>query len=401
MRYLLNLPLVIAALVQAWFVYLVLMPAPWPGWSDGPSRGAMALFMIQVALASWLPLLVAAVGAVFTDAFDWSPVVRRGRRRAGMLAATVVTAAPVAMCMVVALSDSAAVGGHDFAHYGATLVWSATIGGTVVPLAAIAWLGWLINAPPAWRHFAGPRRATLGLLAVTVLAGGIIGCDTLRNQIIRERELAERYGLEEDKNEAENMAHFASLTDASPLSGWGAYATNASYYAERFRPAEDEMRAEALRRLATRPTLEADIAKDLVASYTPDADIAFLLVARVQFAPSGALEMPLRRAMSRIEAEIRKAGLQPGSNWPKSSGDDEVLDSYIKSGYSERLTASLVIATRMADSAGVDLRDSLRELESAATEGYPKTKTAETYRRDVAATEQKIEAMLSAKRRTN
>ena len=32
MKYLLNLPLALAALLQAWFVGLVVMPSPWPGW---------------------------------------------------------------------------------------------------------------------------------------------------------------------------------------------------------------------------------------------------------------------------------------------------------------------------------------------------------------------------------
>jgi hypothetical protein len=40
MKYLLNLPLAVAALLQVWFSSLVFMSTPWSGWSDGPSRGA-------------------------------------------------------------------------------------------------------------------------------------------------------------------------------------------------------------------------------------------------------------------------------------------------------------------------------------------------------------------------
>ena len=188
----------------------------------------------------------------------------------------------------------------------------------------------------------------------------------------------------------------ASLTDASPLSSWGAYATNTSYYADRFRRAEDEMREAALRRLAVRPTLEADLAKDLLSrnkydSFARDSDIAFLLVARVQFAPSAALEMPLRNAMSRIAAEMRKVG--PGQAWP---GDSDTLDSYIRSEYAERLAASLVIAKRMT-AAGVDLRDALHELQSTAITAYPKTKTAMTYERDVTAVDTVIGGALASR----
>ena len=50
MKYLLNLPLAVAALLQVWFAGLVFMSAPWSGWSDGPSRGAMVLVMLEPAV---------------------------------------------------------------------------------------------------------------------------------------------------------------------------------------------------------------------------------------------------------------------------------------------------------------------------------------------------------------
>jgi hypothetical protein len=202
--------------------------------------------------------------------------------------------------------------------------------------------------------------------------------------------------VEEDQNEAQNAAHFASLTDASPLSSWGAYATNTVYYSKRSHAVEDEMRDEALRRLAARPTLEADLAKDLLSrdlygSGAHDSDIAFLLVARVQFAPSAALEGPLRNAMSRIAAEMRKAG--PGQAWP---GESDKLDTYIHYEFADRLAASLVIAKRMA-AAGVDLRDALSELQGTAIAAYPETKTAITYQRDVTAADPVISAALASR----
>lgn len=394
MRYLLNVPLAVAALCQLGFASLVLMPGPWAGWEDGPSRGAMAYIMFEMAFAAWLPLAVAALGAVFTDAFEWSPVIRRGRRRAAMSVAVLFVAAAIAGSMVVALSDSAAVGGHDFAQYGA-LVSIATIGGTIVPLAATAWLVWLIDAPLPLRHAAWPRRIALGALAFTA-PGFVIGAAGLGQEIAAEGRLAASYKVEEDQNEAQNAAHFGSLTDASPLSSWGAYAANTVYYAERFRRAEDDMRDAALKRLAARPTLEADLATDLLSrnrydSFARDSDIAFLLVARVQFVPSAALEMPLRNAMTRIAAEMRKTG--PGQPWP---GNSDTLDSYISSEYAERLAASLAIAKKMT-AAGVDLRGALRELQSTASAAYPKTKTAMTYERDVAAADAVIGSALASR----
>jgi len=245
-----------------------------------------------------------------------------------------------------------------------------------------------------------PRAVGLGTLGALLLIGGPIGTRMLVEEVRGELALSASYRAEEDKNEAENTAYFASLTDASPLSSWGAYATNTAYYAARFHAAEDEMRDAALRRLAARPTLEADLAADLLSKnkydeLAPDSDIAFLLVARVQFTPSAALEAPLRAAMARIAREMRKQGF--GDRWP---GDADTLDSYIRSGFSDRLAASLVVARRMAD-AGVDLRDALDDLESAANAGYPKTKSAETYRRDIAAAGQYIAAKLAGRAKAN
>lgn len=390
MRYLLNFPLGLAALLQARFAYLALMPEPWPGWSDGPSRGAMAYIMLEAALFSWLPLVAAGLAAVFTDAFDWSPPVRRGRRRALMLASVLVAAVAVAVCMAVAVTSSAAVGGDDFKAYG-LLGPIATVGGAVGPFVMIGWLAWLIDAPPPLRHAAWLRRAVFAVLAVTVTTGGIIGVDALRQEILAHSRLAARYRQEEAENNARRDAEFARLTDDSPLRDWGAYATNDLD--------PKEMRIAALRRLAARPNLDAELAAGLVSSYGRDSDIAFLLVERVDFTPSAALEMPLRRAMARIGAEMRKASF--GDKWPAKQGEDDILDSYIKSGFAERLTASLTIARRMAAGPGVDLRDSLHELQGTASAAYPNTRTAANYRRDVAATDREIAAILSARRKSD
>src|SRR6516162_4910278 len=77
MKYLLNLPLALAALFQVWFASPVFMSAPWSGWGDGPSRGAMVLVMLEPVALAWILLLPVIAGSVFADAFDWLPVHRR------------------------------------------------------------------------------------------------------------------------------------------------------------------------------------------------------------------------------------------------------------------------------------------------------------------------------------
>ena len=336
--------------------------------------------MLGVALAAWLPLLVAAVGAVFTK-------VPRGPRRVRMLAATAVIAVMLAASMVLALFGSAAVAGDEdagfFGTFNVLLVPLPTIGGMLVPLLLIAWLGWLINAPLPAGPIAWARPVIVAALLLT-LPGGVIGTVFVGLVVIKAATpQAEWITEEEQKREAFQAAQFASLTDASPLYVWATYATSVQT------PDQKVRRPEALRRLAARPTLEADIARDLVGSDRLNSDMAFLLVERVQFAPSAGLEAPLRRAIARIVAEIH------------SDGDVDEPEGF----FGERLAASLVIAIRMAN-VGVDLRDALRDLQSAMVEAYPKTREAylqtrivETYQRDVAATDGKIEAILSARRK--
>ncbi len=388
MKYALNLPLALAALFQAWFASLVLMSGPWAGWSDGPSRGAMALAMLEPAAFCWGLLLIAMVGAAFTDAFDWLPIERRWLRRTLVAGAAPLIVALAVPCIGMAIEGSAAVGGRGAEHLGALLSPGAMIVAVLLPFILAGWLAWMIDVPPPRRDAALPRGIGFGALALTVLVGGPLGTGMLADEIRSERATSLRYQQDIDERETQRTADFAGLTDSSPLHNWGAYATDDLDRKER--------REAALRRLAARPTLQADLEKDLVSSYARDSDIALLLVERVQFAPSAALEAPLRAAMSRIAGEMRKAGF--GDKWP---GDAVTLDSYIRSGFSERLAASLVIARRMADSAGVDLRDALRELQSTAIAAYPKTKSAETYGREVAAADKYIDGALASRGKAN
>jgi hypothetical protein len=265
------------------------------------------------------------------------------------------------------------------------------IGGTLVPLMLIAWLCWLINArlpaaPTAW------ARCVIVTALLLTLPGGVPGIVSLGLAVIQAATPQdEQTRVSDQRYEASRAAQFASLTDASPLHSWAVYALS-GYSGD-----QKERRAAALRRLASRPTLEADIATDLVGSDRDDSDMAFLLVERIQFAPSAALEAPLRRAIARIVAEIRSEGQHGYSSDPEGR-------------YGGTLAASIGIAIKMAN-AGVDLRDALRDLQRAAVEVYlniPSSgleiryqwRMAQTYPRNVAAADRKIEAILSTRRKS-
>jgi hypothetical protein len=67
-----------------------------------------------------------------------------------MVAATLVIGASLLIgifgipCVLVAIGESAAVGQSEDKHFGPVLIGGASIAATVVPLAVMAWLAWLI-----------------------------------------------------------------------------------------------------------------------------------------------------------------------------------------------------------------------------------------------------------------
>ena len=223
MKYLLNLPLAVAALLQVWFASLVFMSGPWSGWSDGLSRGAMVLVMLEPVALVWILLLPVIAGSVFADAFDWLPVRRRWLQLTLVLGASVLIGILVIPCVLVAIGESAAVGQSEDKHFGPVLIGGATIAATVVPLIVMAWLVWLIDAPPLQRHATLPRRISLTALVFLALIGGVLGADMLREEIAVTRETAARYQRMDDERTAMTRAGFAKLTDADALRNWVSY----------------------------------------------------------------------------------------------------------------------------------------------------------------------------------
>ncbi len=213
----------------------------------------------------------------------------------------------------------------------------------------------------------------------------MLGTPMLLDEIASERATAARYQQMEDERDAETRSGFAKLTDADPLRNWIGYT-------DRFTP--DDVRQAALHGLAVRPTLEPDLVVVLGSSVVGSSsmewtDQAFLAVAAIPFQPSAALEAPLRRRIGRL-AEVIRTVRRPGA--------DSDYDTYVDRWFDDRLAAALVIARKMAEGAGVDLSDALRDLQSAVVEAYPKSNAAKTYPGQVAATAKQIEAAIAARR---
>ena len=62
---------------------------------------------------------------------------------------------------------------------------------------------------------------------------------------------------------------------------------------------------------------------------------------------------------------------------------------------------ALAVSKKMAETAGVDLSESLRDLQSALAQAYPKSDAVKTYPRAVAAARAHIDATLAARRQRN
>jgi hypothetical protein len=381
-KHLLNVRLVVGALAQAWFAYLPLMPGPWANWEDGPSRGAMAFIMFQPAVLSWLMMLIAGIGAVFTDAFEWAPVVHRGLRRLATLGVIVLILVTLGVCMAVALGASPAVtspGGNS--PINPILLIGAQIGGTIVPLIAMAWLAWLIDAPADRRHLALLRQPVLAILAITIAVGGVIGLPMLSEEIGIEREVAARDRQEANERDEAERAGLRALTDADPLERWIRYADRLSVA---------DVQAGALRRLASRPTLQTDLAASLQSADLDEADGALRIAARIDFKPDAALEAPLRANFAALARRVVVTR--------NTAGDGLYDPTYLDRWFEDQLADTLTVTRKIAESAGVDLRDADRQLAQAIIDNYPTSKSAKSYPRSITALDRAVEEAVAKRK---
>ena len=117
-----------------------------------------------------------------------------------------------------------------------------------------------------------------------------------------------------------------------------------------------------------------------------------LAAAAIPFQPSAALEAPIRGWIGRLADKIRAV---------RRPGEDSDYDTYVDRWYAERLAAVLTVSKKMAENAGVDLSDALRDLQSAIAEAYPKSYAAKTYPRDVTVATAHNDKALAAQRQRN
>src|SRR5437764_15238410 len=145
-KYMFTVPLAVAALLHAWFISLVLIPGPWSGWGDGPSRGAMAFVMLQPVLLSWLLLAPVVIGAVFAGGFGWLRVHSQWLQVTVALGLWLLIAILTLPCIAIAIGISAAVSDSDSLAFGPLAKASSLLVPTLAPLILMGWLARVIHS---------------------------------------------------------------------------------------------------------------------------------------------------------------------------------------------------------------------------------------------------------------
>ena len=379
MRFL-NLPLILAGLLGWWSCYRT-MVAP-PGHASEATMGEGFLILFGIFF-TWLLLGVTLAACAGIGGFKFLPVSGAGGIfiMLGAFAAIVaVDLLPIGMALELTTDNIAATDRGTLVQIGL-----AAFG---LPLALGLYAAWVVNAPeglvdlPALRYGA---LTAIGLLCL-VAAGTSLQEMGRWDQAIQAGAAARVQ--QEAENVQETRRKFAALTDANSLLDWDIYV---GYNVP------PDIRAEALRRIALRPGLEAELTEALASDNTLWTREILRLVATVPFKPSAALEQPLRAALAVITQEVRAWSTATRYRQNEEVPDDRAIDNY--EGYSLQspsgtLQSTLAVAERMAD-AGVDMRDTIDAMQQAAVLSR-KSDAAKYFPAQAAAAKERIAKTLAA-----
>jgi hypothetical protein len=380
MRFL-NLPLVIAGLLGWWAWYRTIVSPQGHTTEQTMSEGFMILFAI---FFTWLLLAVVLTTCAGLGSFKWLPAPGGSAVLVMLLlfaAVVLVALLPIGIALDltaynIATGDRGSIVQIGLASFG-------------LPLALALYAGWVINAPEAVRDLPVPR---YGALAAVVILG-IVAARVSLQEIGRWDAAAQTRAVVgaqlDDERVQEDRRAFAALTDANSLLEWDSYA---GYN----RP--EDIRTEALRRIALRPQLEAELAEALSSSNTLWTREALWLVATAPFKPSAALEKPLRDALAIITEEVGQRSTATVERQSGTVPDDKALDNY--EGYSLQspkgtLQSTLAVAERMAAD-DVDMRDAIDAMQRAAARSA-KSDAARYFPGQAAAAKERIAKILAAR----
>jgi hypothetical protein len=368
MRYLVNLPL-LGALILGWVIIHMAILSPGPRHGEAGMGAAILLGLVSIFLLILLTLTV--LGSALTGGFDWMPIASRGGRIALTLSAFAALVLLYLLPLGIAV-DSA--DGVDDSGWGPATIWASRAVIFGLPLLLVAYMTWLINAPDSVRQLPLIRYAALGGMAVLAVAAAIVSVQQLARW---NRESAAKM----DSERAEELAkadagrrEFAALTDADPLLKWYEFTTYGM---------PEDIREEAMRRIAARPDLDAELISALESDNPNWANEGVHLVAELAITPSPALAEAVRR---RLDAYAK--ALVDDSKVVTYDGDKR-LDYFEPI----RLRDTLKAARKLAETNRADLRPQLEAVRQAVAL-YPKSDTAVRYPPEVDETQKQIAALL-------
>lgn len=370
MRYLVNLPLVAAFLLGWMIIHLTILTTP-PRGGDAALGAAFALAFGSIFHGILLALTVA--GCAWAGGFDWIAAEGRGTR---VVLALMAFGAIVLVCALpLGISIETAGRLHSGRWDTWTIIASRAVG-SGLPLILLAYMAWLINAPEPVRQLPGIRYAAIAAIGVLAVVGAVVSVQELGrwNRDATARAAVER--VEQDEKADKTREEFAALTDADPLLKWYQYSTYGS---------PDDVRLEAMRRIAARPNLDSELIAVLDSPNPLWATEGVRFVADLAFAPSPALAEAVRRrldAYAQTLTEQAKIVTYEG---------DKRLDYYEFSNLGQSLRA----ARRLADVARADLRPQIEALKRAVAL-YPKSDVASRFPREADETARYIATRLAA-----
>jgi hypothetical protein len=363
-RYLINVPLFIAFVSLAHVFDVTVL--------SGAYGGGTAYEVVLEIGIGWIMLAVVIASCGAMGGFPWPRVRGAGGFMVGLLAyggIVFVSLTPLG----IAMETDASIAG-----WGIDQAPAARLVAFGLPLVLLLYAGWIVNAPAVSRDSRTLHGVALGMVGLLCCGGAVV---SMREMVHEDRKAqAEAVAADQAKDEhvAAQRRELAALTDASPLIAWDAYAGD---------NVASDVREEALRRLAARPQLEADLSEALASDNENWSAEALRLIVRVPFAPSAALAQPVRDAIDSYTDRLMRE-----SNIADRDGDKR-LDYY--EGYT--LGVILKVAERMADSAGVDLSGSIDAV-ARAVALYPRSDVAHSFPAQEGAAKSRVGQILASRR---
>lgn len=370
MRYLVNLPL-LAALPCGWImIQLTILTTPARG---GDAGLAAAYGIVFSSIFFWIMVAVTVLASALTDVYDWIPADGRGSRfmlvLMGFAAIVLVALLPTGIAME-------SPGRLDDERWSAVTIIASRAVGAGLPALLLAYIAWVINAPEEVRQLPGLRYAVIVCTGLLIAAAAAVSAQELArwNRLSAENMAAVRQ--QEDEKVKAYRSAFAALTDADPLLTWNQYTSYAM---------PDDIRLEAMRRIASRPTIDAELIRVLGSENGNWAAQGASYVADLAIKPSPELAEATRKY---VEAYARS--LTEGAKLQTYDGDKR-LDYYEQS----RLRDALAVARKLAETNRLDLRPQIDALRQAVAL-YPKSETAGWFPREAAEAQKQIAATLGA-----